>query len=147
MYFVCNGILHSMVSFTLKCILEDTTENLHEQNSLFSVSNAVYMACAKLSASSLLVKLSPYTWRLSRHWWNVGVAWLYFSDLNIEQLTTTWSEMNNTHTTSLITIFHVYLGRLAVFKRFFYGNFFTHSSRWPSYGLAAPSDIQPDLKQ
>ena len=34
---------------------------------LLSVSRAVSMACAKLSASSFCVKLSPYTCLLSRH--------------------------------------------------------------------------------
>lgn len=44
---------------------------------------------AKAAASSLVLKLSPQTWRASRHWWKLGVAWLYFSPFTMELLMTT----------------------------------------------------------
>lgn len=42
------------------------------------------MALEKVVASSLLAKFNPYTWRASRHWWKVGVAWLYFRPFTME---------------------------------------------------------------
>ena len=58
---------------------------------LIRASKAVIMAWEKFSASSRLAKLRPYTWRLSRHWWKVGVAWLYFSPFRMAQFITTWN--------------------------------------------------------
>ena len=64
---------------------------------LLSVSKAASMAVAKFSASSLLAKLSPYTCFKSLHWWNDGLAWLYFKFFNIALFITTcqikWSYM------------------------------------------------------
>lgn len=55
-------------------------------------SKARNMAVAKASASSLLLKFSPNTCLLSLHWWNVGVAWLYFKPFRMAQfITTSWS--------------------------------------------------------
>lgn len=47
------------------------------------------MPLAKRAASSLLPKFSPHTCRASRHWWKLGVAWLYLSPLPIGQFMTT----------------------------------------------------------
>ena len=58
---------------------------------LIRASKAVIMAWEKFSASSRLAKLRPYTWRLSRHWWKVGVAWLYFNPFRMAQFITTWN--------------------------------------------------------
>ena len=57
-----------------------------------SISSACIIPFAKSVASSLLPKLSPHTCRLSRHWWKLGVAWLYFSPFTIGQFITTWGE-------------------------------------------------------
>lgn len=54
-----------------------------------STSRAWAMPLAKRVASSLLPKLRPQTWRASRHWWKLGVAWLYLSPLPIGQFITT----------------------------------------------------------
>ena len=51
------------------------------------------IAVAKTSASSLLEKLRPYTCLLSRHWWNVGVAWLYLRPFKMAQFMTTWNSL------------------------------------------------------
>lgn len=48
------------------------------------------MAAANCAASSLLPKLRPQTWRASRHWWKLGVAWLYLIPRTMAQLMTTW---------------------------------------------------------
>ena len=56
---------------------------------LLRKSTAWSMASAKWSASDRPAKLSPKTCRLSRHWWKVGVAWLYFRPLWMGQLITT----------------------------------------------------------
>lgn len=47
------------------------------------------MAAANCAASSLLPKLRPQTWRASRHWWKLGVAWLYLIPRTMAQLMTT----------------------------------------------------------
>lgn len=55
-----------------------------------STSRAWAMPLANRAASSLLPKLSPHTCRASRHWWKLGVAWLYLRPLTIGQFITTW---------------------------------------------------------
>ena len=55
----------------------------------FKSSKAPSIAPLNCSASSLLWKLRPYTCLWSLHWWNVGVAALYFMFRMIEQLITT----------------------------------------------------------
>ena len=75
-------------------ILPQTLNNYQQLNqrwhvSLVSTSRAANIAWAKPSASSLLPKLRPYTCRLSRHWWNVAVAWLYLRPFTIAQFITT----------------------------------------------------------
>lgn len=47
------------------------------------------MPAANCAASSLLPKLRPQTWRASRHWWKLGVAWLYLIPRTMAQLMTT----------------------------------------------------------
>lgn len=53
-------------------------------------SRACAMPLANRVASSLLPKLSPHTCRASRHWWKLGVAWLYLRPLTIGQFITTY---------------------------------------------------------
>lgn len=55
-------------------------------------SRALAMPLANCVASSLLPKLRPQTWRASRHWWKLGVAWLYLTPRTMAQLMTTWQE-------------------------------------------------------
>lgn len=63
------------------------------------------MALANWSASSLELKFSPYTCLLSLHWWNVGVAWLYFSPFKMAQFITTCKQMwNNPNQNVLVSI-------------------------------------------
>lgn len=50
------------------------------------------MPVANCAASSLLPKLRPQTWRASRHWWKLGVAWLYLRPRMMAQLMTTWQK-------------------------------------------------------
>lgn len=58
-----------------------------------STSRAWAMPLANRAASSLLPKLSPHTCRASRHWWKLGVAWLYLRPLTIGQFITTCGKM------------------------------------------------------
>ena len=58
----------------------------------FNVSKASSTASLNCSASSLLWKFRPYTCLWSRHWWNVGVAALYFILRIIEQFITTYND-------------------------------------------------------
>lgn len=55
-------------------------------------SSACNIPAANCPASSLLLKFSPHTCRASRHWWKLGVAWLYFSPRTKGQLMTTYKE-------------------------------------------------------
>ena len=69
-------VLWNWISKTIDCMI--TSKDLS-------------IAVAKTSASSLLEKLRPYTCLLSRHWWNVGVAWLYLRPFKMAQFMTTWN--------------------------------------------------------
>lgn len=68
------------------------TQFLPGPTGALTASKACTMELEKRAASSLFPKFSPHTCLWSRHWWKVGVAWLYFIPLIMGQLIMTYHE-------------------------------------------------------
>ena len=104
-----------------RLIFDEPVKTVHRNNTTHSHKQLLYILCrksntfrttaAKPSASSWLLNLTPYTCReWSLHWWNTGVAWLYFSPLYTSLFSMTW---NYTNTTLLIYIYKA-IGNCAI---------------------------------